>query len=165
MTYEANVPIGGFRNTMKATDNLLKKMGRRNFQSESLNEVEESIKASEKALKIVNQIIPDIEPNKKMSFTDQVAYPTEIFHLNLKLLESAILLNNSLVNPASDRTVVEQKSKEMRNSLISLLEKLSQGSGWEKWDNFYNPVNFRIHTPPPTIEQVDHLINQLLIPK
>jgi hypothetical protein len=165
LTYEANVPIGGFRNTMKATDNLLKKMGRRDFQSESLGEVEASIKASEKALKIVNQIIPDIEPSKKMSFIDQVAYPTEIFLLNLKLLESAILLNNSLVNQASDRTIVKQKSKKMRNRLISLLEKLSQGSGWEKWDNFYNPENFRIHTPPPTIERVDRLIQQLRIPK
>lgn len=164
LTYEANVPIGGFRNTMKATEKLLKRMGKRNFQSEPLNEVEESIKASEKALKIVNQIRPNLAPDKKMSFVDQIAYPTEIFLLNLKLLESTILLNNSLVDNASEHTTVKQKSKEMRNRLISLREKLSQGSGWEKWDNFYNPENFRIHTPPPTIEQVDRIIQQLSIP-
>lgn len=161
LTYEANFPIGGFRNTMKATDNLLKKMEKRNFQPESLDEVRESIKASEKALKIVYEILPDIESGKKMSFVDQVSYPAEIFHLNLKLLKSTIVLNNSLRNQANNPALVKQKSEEMRNSLIVLREKLSQGSGWEKWENFYNPENFRIHTPPPTIERVDRLINQL----
>jgi len=165
LTYDANVPIGGFRNTMKATDNLLIKIEKREFQSESLDELEESIKASVKALEMVKQILPDLAPDKKMSFVDQVAYPTEIFLLNLKLLESTILLNNSLVNQASDRTIVKQNSKEMRNSLILLLEKLSQGSGWEKWDNFYNPENFRMHTPPPTIERVDQLISKLHVSK
>jgi len=164
LTYEDNVPIGGFRNTMKATEKLLKKMKKRNFQSESLHDVEESIIAAEKALKIVNQIRPNLAPDKKMSFVDQIAYPTEIFHLNLKLLESTILLNNCLVDNANDLTIIKQESNKMKNSLISLLEKLSQGSGWEKWDNFYNPENFRIHTPPPTIEQVDRIIQQISIP-
>lgn len=161
LTYEANVPIGGFRNTMKETENLLKKMTKRDFQSVSLDDVNKSIKASRKALKIVNQIIQDIEPSKKMSFIDQVAYPTEIFLLNLKLLESAILLNDSLVNQSNNSALIKQKSEELRNSLISLLQKLSQGSGWEKWENFYNPENFRMHTPPPTIEQVDQLLSQI----
>ena len=162
LTYDANVPIGGFRNTIKATENLLKNMEKNNFQLQSLTAAEESIVASERALEMVKQILPDLAPDKKISFVDQIAYPTEIFLLNLKLLETAILLNNSLVNHANNSALIKQKSEEMRNSLISLLEKLSQGSGWEKWDNFYNPENFRIHTPPPTIEWVDKILNQLV---
>ena len=165
LTYEANVPMGGFRNTMKATHQLLKKMEKKDFKIESLDNIEESIELSEKALDIVRQLLLDVEPNKKNSFMDQIAFPTEIFLLNSELLKSTILLNNCLADKTSDRTLVKQWSKELKYSLKLLREKLSQGSGWEKWGNFYNPENFRIHTPPPTIERVDQLIDQLIVSK
>lgn len=158
LTYQANVPLGGFRNTMNKTVQILNTIEKKNPKLESLEAVETSIKASEQALKLVHELAPTIEGNKRMSFTDQIAYPTEIFNLNLLLLKSALVLNNSLVNELSDPASVKQKSEELKKSLIALRKKLTNGSGWEKWENFYNPENFRIHTPPPSIERVDNLL-------
>lgn len=161
LTYEANVPLGGFRNTMNKTVQTLASIERKNYKFESLDAVETSMKASEQVLLRVHDLLPTIQPSKRISFVDQIAFPAEIFHLNLQLLKSTLLLNNSLANQAQDPAVIKPLGEDLKNNLVELRKKLTAGSGWKKWENFYNPENFRIHTPPPSIERIDNLLSSL----
>ena len=77
------------------------------------------------------------------------------------ILGSVILLNNICANDAANKAAIKQQADEMKNSLVRLRDKLSAGSGWEKWKGFYKPENFRIHTPPPSIEIIDKIITAL----
>ncbi len=158
MTYDANQPIGGFRNTMNASVQLLNKMDKRQYQIESVSSVDSSLAPAEKAFQLVQQLRPKLSAVKRISFEDQVAFPTEIFYLNLKFLRSVILLNNTCATDAANKAAIKQQADEMKNSLVRLRDKLSAGSGWEKWKGFYNPENFRIHTPPPSIEIINKII-------
>ena len=57
--------------------------------------------------------------------------------------------------------MILQQGTVLKKGLLALRRKLEAGSGWEKWTYFYNPENFRIHTPPPTIEMIEKLISDL----
>jgi hypothetical protein len=107
---------------------------------------------------MVQQLLPAIQQKNRISFIDQVAFPTEIFYLNLQFLQSVMQLNNSLAEKEPNQSIIQQKSAAMKNSLVNLRNKLAAGSGWEKWKDFYKPENFRIHTPPPTLEMIDKII-------
>ncbi len=77
------------------------------------------------------------------------------------MLKDVIVLNNTLALDKNNTLLIRQKAATMRKSLVVLRETLIAGSGWEKWKNFYLPENFRIHTPPPTLEMMDKLIGTL----
>lgn len=157
LTYDANQPIGGFRNTMNTSVQILTKIAKKNYSLESLTNVETSIIPAEKAFLLAKKLLPTIAENKRTSYIDQIAYPSEIYLLNLKFLKSVILFNNALSNQ-NKTDDIKQKGEEMKQALVALRNKLTEGSGWEKWQDFYKPENFRIHTPPPTLEMMDKIV-------
>jgi hypothetical protein len=159
LTYDANQPIGGFRNTMNTSVQLLNKIERKEYEHVSTGKVDSSLMPAEQAMKLSKQLLSKVNADKRLSYIDQVAHPSEIFYLDLKFLQSVVLLNNALTDK-SDKAIIQQKATAMRNALVVLRNKLTAGSGWAKWKDFYKPENFRIHTPPPTIEMVDKMIER-----
>lgn len=161
LTYTANEPIGGFRNTMNTTVQLLNQMEKKIYRKESMAKIDSTLLPAEQAWQLSEKLLPMIAADKKNSYIDQIAYPSKIFYLDQQLLKDVLLLNNTLSSDKNNTTLVKQQAANMRKSLIVLRETLTAGSGWEKWKNFYLPENFRIHTPPPTLEMVDKLISTL----
>ncbi|HEX5026865.1 MAG TPA: glycosyl hydrolase 115 family protein [Agriterribacter sp.] len=158
LTYDANQPIGGFRNTMNTAVQLLNRMEKKEYKIESLSSVDSSIIPAEKAFLLSRELTQNVDAQKRISFIDQVAYPSEIFYLDLKFLQSVILLNNTLTKDIKDKIAVQQRAVQMKSRLIELRTALSKGSGWDKWKDFYKPENFRIHTPPPSIQRIEEMI-------
>jgi len=158
LTYDANQPIGGFRNTMNTSVKLLNKLEKRDYRNEAMSGIDSSLIPAEKAFQLAEKIYSEVDPEKRLSYRDQVLFPSRIFYLDLKFLRSVLLLNNALVNEKSNRELISQKGEEMKNILLDLRKVLTEGSGWEKWKDFYKPENFRIHTPPPTIEMIDKIL-------
>jgi hypothetical protein len=161
LTHEANLPIGGFRNTMNNSVKLLNKIENKEYGVVSSSELDSSLIPAEKAFQLSQKLIPAIKGMKQTSFIDQVAYPAEIFYLNLKFLKSITDLNNALAVKNTSRSVIIQKGEKMKSVLIELRDKLDAGSGWDKWKDFYKPENFRIHTPPPTMESIGKIISAI----
>ena len=161
LTYDANLPIGGFRNTMNASVQLLNKLDKHQYQNESVSKIDSSLLPAQKAFQLVNQLRPKVNKTKMTSFEDQIAFPTEIFYLNLQFLHSVILLNNALSSGNAAKLTIKELANSMKNSLVTLRNKLAIGSGWKKWDDFYKPENFRIHTPPPSLEMIDKIIKNI----
>jgi hypothetical protein len=131
------------------------------FAPESFSKIDSSIIPSKKALDIVKQISGKVIASKWNSFNDQIAFPAEIYYLDLLFYKSVIEYNNALVNDRNNRTRISEKGAAMRSILEQLRNTLTKGSGWDRWKNFYLPENFRIHTPPPTLEMIDKLIGSL----
>ncbi len=49
-------------------------------------------------------------------------------------------------------------ANNMRSALVKMRETLDEGSKWKKWDGWTKCENFRVYTPPPSIEQIDKII-------
>ncbi len=161
-TYKANEPIGGFRNTMNTAVQLLGKMEKRFYGVESMAKIDSSLLPAAEAWKFSQRLLPKVAEPFKLSFIDQIYFPTEIFYLDLKFLQSVLLLNNTLAKKINDKTLLKTQALDMRNTLALLRDTLTKGSGWDKWNGFYLPENFRIHTPPPSMDYIDKLMAGLL---
>jgi len=48
---------------------------------------------------------------------------------------------------------------KVHDHLADLRGKLEKGSGWEKWNGWYKPEHFRVFTPPPTLDELDKVLN------
>ena len=80
------------------------------------------------------------------------------------------LAQSAGVTPAQLRVlqIVEQRdgvipkalAQQMRAALVKRRTTLKQGSQWKKWDGWTRCENFRVYTPPPTLELVDQLIER-----
>ena len=157
LTYEANQPIGGFRNTMNESVKLLNNIQKKIYVEASLTAVDSSLIPAEKAFQLAKQLLAKCDPARKLSYQVQVFFPSKIFYMNLRLLQSILQLNNALATDKNNQKLITIRAEAMRNTLIELRQTLAEGSGWAKWKDFYKPENFRIHTPPPTVETVDKL--------
>lgn len=160
-TYKANEPIGGFRNTMNTAVQILGKMEKGFYGIESMAKIDSSLLPAAEAWHLSEKVLPKVTESSRLSFIDQIYFPSEIFYGNLQFLQSVLLLNNTLAKNTNDKTLIKSKARDMRNALILLRNTLTKGSGWDKWDGFYLPENFRIHTPPPSLAYIDKLINGL----
>jgi hypothetical protein len=161
LTYQANEPIGGFRNTMNTTVQLLNKLQKKNYSKESMSKIDSTMEPAKQAWELSEKTLPLVASAKKTSYIDQVWYPSKIFYLDQQLLYSALLLNNTLATERKNQALIKEQATAMRKALVLLRETLTAGSGWDKWTNFYLPENFRIHTPPPELALVDQIIKEL----
>ena len=57
-----------------------------------------------------------------------------------------------------DLSAYDTYAKAMRDALVKMRSTLDQGGKWKKWDGWTKCEHFRLHTPPPTIDQVDRII-------
>jgi hypothetical protein len=161
LTYQDNEPIGGFRNTMNTTVQLLNKLQKKNYSKESMSKIDSTMEPAKQAWELSEKTLPLVASAKKTSYIDQVWYPSKIFYLDQQLLYSALLLNNTLAADRKNQALIKEQAAAMRKALVLLRETLTEGSGWDKWTNFYLPENFRIHTPPPELALVDQIIKEL----
>ncbi len=158
-TYAANEPIGGFRNTMNTTVQLLNKMEKKIYTRESTGKIDSTLAPAAEAWQLSAALMPEIAADKKISYIDQIAYPSKIFYMDQRLLQAVILLNNTLASDKNNHVLIREQATRLREALVLLRDTLTAGSGWERWKNFYLPENFRIHTPPPALAWVDSILS------
>ncbi|MFO8056803.1 MAG: glycosyl hydrolase 115 family protein [bacterium] len=124
----------------------------------ALNEAERSLSLARQARKLVPK-------ESKKVFDDQVLFPARIYLKNLELhagVAGTIRARCTLLDPFAGLSEKQEAiddlkryRKEAPEDLAELLRLLRQGSGWEKWEGWTRPENFRKYEPPPEIETVE----------
>ena len=119
---------------------------------------------AQKSLELAEEAKASVPDAALDAFDDQVLFPVRIFVENLHLLKSLIEFNNAYANNRRDsrtRERVRGLGLHARDQLLNLRTSLELGSSWEKWKGWYKPENFRIHTPPPKLEDFDRVLEGL----
>ncbi len=117
-----------------------------------------------KALALAQEAETLVPEGSRLVFRDQIIFPAEIYLANLELHQSVVrvasvrcLLSDPLASPDEKikawREAPEFKKKAPAQ-LARLREMLEQGSGWDKWNGWTKPENFRKYEPPPTQDEL-----------
>jgi hypothetical protein len=149
--------VTGFRDVMKDSVQMLARMRKDEPTFRDPVPAQAALDYAESALAAADRAAARIRQGAELTFADQLRFPIEIYAQNLRFNIAMTAANNATVTGASlsgHRAAVEGAVAELRR-LRTLLE---SGSGWAKWDGWYAPENFRIHTPPPTIAEVEALL-------
>jgi hypothetical protein len=154
----------GFREVMKASEKILNNLENGKAESEDLANVRTALALAQKSLELAEEAKASVPDAVLDVFDDQVLFPVRIFVENLQLLKSLIEFNNAYANNRRDsrtRERVRGLGLHARDQLLNLRTSLELGSSWEKWKGWYKPENFRIHTPPPKLEDFDRVLEGL----
>ncbi len=156
----------GFRELMKASEKILKNLENGKVEMEELANVRTSLALAQKSLELAEEGLPFVPEHSINVYDDQVLFPVKIFVENLQFLKSLIEFNNAYVaNPgrrnSKSREQIRALGLTAREQLLNLRISLEQGSRWEKWQGWYDPENFRIHTPPPALKDIDRVLETL----
>lgn len=153
----------GFREVMKASEKILKNLENGKAEAEDLAHVRTALALAQKSFELAEEAkasVPDIALDV---YDDQVLFPIRIFVENLQLLKRLIEFNNAYVSKggrrdSQAREQIRALGRSAREQLLNLRTSLEQGSSWEKWKGWYKPENFRIHTPPPELKDLDRIL-------
>jgi hypothetical protein len=156
----------GFREVTKASEKILKNLNQRSFEMEEITDVRTSLALVRKSLELAEQAESLVPQSALDVFDDQVLFPCRLYGENLELLKSLIDFNNAYVANRGNRSskakaFVRTSGLFAREQLLNLRATLERGSRWKKWKNWTHPDNFRIHTPPPKLEDIDSIIQAL----
>ena len=156
----------GFRDVTKASENILKKLDQSKAETENITNVRTSLALARKSLELALEAQPLVPDGAEKVFDDQIVFPCTLLVENLELLKSLIEFNNVYLANRGGRTTkakerVRNAGRFAREKLLNLRTSLELGSSWEKWKNWTHPDNFRIHTPPPKLEDLDALLESL----
>ncbi len=154
----------GFREVMRASEKILNNLENGKAESEDLANVRTALALAQKSLELAEEAKASVPDAALDAFDDQVLFPVRIFVENLHLLKSLIEFNNAYANNRRDsrtRERVRGLGLHARDQLLNLRTSLELGSSWEKWKGWYKPENFRIHTPPPKLEDFDRVLEGL----
>lgn len=157
LLHEANGPVAGYRDVTKASQKIMKNLVQGIQQSYPAAAMKQSLKLAWKAEELARVSESQVPAGSIDVYDDQILFPVTLFRQNLELLESLILLNDA-VTAEQDTAAAAGMA---RKRLATLHESLNAGSRWSKWEGWYLPENFRIHTPPPSIEELEKLIDSL----
>lgn len=163
MMHESNQPTSGFRDIMSYTVGLLNSIEKQSIRKKDVFMVEHALLLAENAYRRALAIEGKVTLQGKKTFNEQLLFPTRIFKQNLEMYLATIHFNNLLYKVNQGEVSVNQEefnklSTNLKKALDRLCQSLTNGTGWNKWENFYLPQNFRIHTPPPTKDKVDKVI-------
>lgn len=156
-THEANQPIGGFRDIMQASIRIMTQIEKGEARREEPFNTTHALLLARKAFATAQEQLPLVPATCMNGFQDQILFPAEILVLNIELSQAILEYNNLLITQPAQPTLAAA-ARRMQSCLCLLLERLNAGSGWQMWDGFYKPENFRIHTPPPTLERMNKMI-------
>ena len=151
---------------MKASQKILKNLENGKEGAEDIAHVRTALALAQKSLELAEEAQASIPDTARDVYDDQVLFPVRIFVENLQLLKSLIEFNNAYASKGArrDSQVREQiraLGRSAREQLLNLRTSLEQGSSWKKWQDWYLPDNFRIHTPPPELEDMDRILEGL----
>ncbi len=163
---EAHHYAVGFQEVMKSSQKILDHIEQNEAEMEDLANVRTSLALAQKSLEWAEKAKTSVPPSSLNGFDDQVLFPCRIFVENLKLLKALIEFNNFYVTNRGRRNSKTRDrfrvlGLEAREQLVKLRILLEQGSSWGKWDGWYHPKHFRIHTQPPEIVAIDRVIENL----
>ena len=80
--------------------------------------------------------------------------------MNLDFLKAVTLYAQFLKSGIHDSLAYAQYAQDMKNALVILRKTLDEGSSWKKWAGWTKCENFRVFTPPPSLEQLNEIIEK-----
>jgi hypothetical protein len=134
--------------------------------------VKPALEAAEQSLQLAEQAAALVPAEDRLVFDDQVLFPAKIYLANLRLhaaiagiIEAEAQILDPLA-PSSKKIAAIKKISDLKKQapqeLDRLLELLEQGSGWDKWDGWTRPENFRKYQPPPTRQELQAALRMTL---
>ena len=156
---EAHKPISGFKEIMQASVSTLNNIQKGNVNSiRQLKEIAKAAGLADMSLKIAENTLSLVPAEAQMVYDDQIVFPATIFTKNIRFLESVTLYCEFLKSGSENQTTYNNYAHSMKSALVNLRNTLDKGSKWKKWDGWTKCKNFRVFTPPPSIEMVDEII-------
>ena len=154
----------GYRDITRSGRRILRNLKDENPKLPDLAATRAALTLARDSLQTARTAEQYVPPDGLDVFDDQVLFPITIYVQNLELLESLRLLNIAWLSLQGFDTSTESMPQLLdlattaRARLVSLLQSLEKGSRWKKWEDWYRPENFRIHTPPITLEEFDRVM-------
>jgi len=162
--HRASELAGGFANITMETSVALRTMNYRVPYCKNRSYMAPALESAQKSLELAGRAAALAPENAREIFNDQVLFPATIYLANLKLHRSvtgAADAKCEMLNPSAPpgkkiqaRRRLKQFKSQAPAELQELRRLLEQGSGWEKWEGWSRPENFRKYQPPPTVEEL-----------
>jgi hypothetical protein len=156
----------GFREVTKHSTQLIKKMQSGTMEPEDLASVRTALALARKSLELAEEAQPLVQETALPVFDDQIRFPCQLYVRNLELLKSLIEFSNDFRLLSGNWSLKARETASLsgalaREKLLDLHAVLERGSRWEKWKGWTHPTNFRIHTPPPTLIDLEVVLQKL----
>ncbi|MCW8925977.1 MAG: glycosyl hydrolase 115 family protein [Xanthomonadales bacterium] len=154
--HAAHQHIPGYRDVTKASQKILRALSEGKAAQIDIGPIRAALSLAKDSLSLALEAKRNVPPDSLDVFDDQLGYPVKIYVQNLELLESLADLNNALLQGKKTTDLAATARQRVR----TLLNSLTSGSRWKKWDGWYLPENFRVHTPPVTLDDFDHVFGR-----
>ena len=115
---------------------------------------------AEASLHTAQAALPWVPADAQLVYDDQIVFPASIYLDNIRLLRAVVAYAQWIQAGTPDAVRYDALAQQMRAALVKMRTTLNQGSQWKKWDGWTRCENFRVYTPPPTLELVDQLIER-----
>jgi hypothetical protein len=157
--HEAHQGVLGFREITKNIRRTLRRLNEELPQREERLAVEKALPYARQAVQKAEAAAQVASSTHRRTLNDQLLFPARIYRDNLALYHAVLLWHEALSAYRSTADPESLKSarshgKDALGQLQDLIDLLRSGSGWSKWEHWYDPENFRIHTPPPTVDEL-----------
>lgn len=163
--HDVHFYVEGFRNIMKLPEEILDNLNLRPVDRISLADLRTALALAHKSLELATEAEGLVMDESREVYDDQVAFPCRLMVANLEFAKTMVEFNNAY-HTAGDRDASEREElKELlgdaRNQLIEFRSLLEQGSRWSKWKGWYAPDELKYYTLPPTLKDLDRVLERL----
>jgi hypothetical protein len=156
---EAHTALAGYKDITTASVNTLNNIEKGEFvSSNDFRSTLKGIGLAKASLETAITAASLVPEEAQLVYEDQIVFPATIYYDNIVLLETVTLYCQFLQSGIEDAKTYDIYANNMRNALIKMRNTLDEGSKWKKWEGWTKCENFRVYTPPPSIEFVDEVI-------
>jgi hypothetical protein len=156
---EAHTALAGYKDITTASVNTLNNIEKGEFvSSNDFRSTLKGIGLAKASLETAITAASLVPEEAQLVYEDQIVFPATIYYDNIVLLETVTLYCEFLQSGIEDAKTYDIYANNMRNALIKMRNTLDEGSKWKKWEGWTKCENFRVYTPPPSIEFVDKVI-------
>ncbi|MCK5739532.1 hypothetical protein KAH55_10135 [bacterium] len=149
--------VTGFTFVMRETEVVLDDLEAKKYREVDISPIKKALSLARESLVLAQNAAGKTPAESELVFDDQIGFPARIFAENLELnLAAANWLNACYYGKTTAAHAADTLAR-----LNILRQSLIAGSKWEKWQGWTHPENFRIFTPPPTVERVNRIAELL----
>jgi hypothetical protein len=159
----AHIALHGYKEITNASVISLNSLESGKIKISRLGAEKKTLKAlqlAEASLQTAVDAASLVPPAAQLVYDDQIVFPATIYVDNIRLLRAVVRYAEFVQSGRHDPATYEQLADHMRNALVTMRTTLDEGSRWKKWDGWTNCDNFRVYTPPPSIEAVERIIEK-----
>ena len=158
---EAHIALHGYKEITNASVITLQSLEKGKIKISRLGDNRKTAKAlklAEESLQTAVAAASSVPEESQLVYDDQIVFPATIYLDNIRLLRAVVAYCEYVKSGGKDLSAYDTYAKAMRDALVKMRSTLDQGGKWKKWDGWTKCEHFRLHTPPPTIDQVDRII-------